>query len=401
MSVAEIVHVDTFAIAQDAEHLAIQIAKTEFVPAALRGKPEAVMAAMLTGHEVGIGPMMSLSKINVIEGRPAMAAELMRALVQRAGHDIWFAEKTNTRVTIKAHRSTWPESREASVTWSMDDAKRAGLDGRQNWRKYPRAMLGARATAELCRDEFADVLGGISYTIEELTDGEFLGDGFDELLLGEQGTPVEEPAEGTTRRATRPAVAKKAVAKKAPAKKKAAAAAAPTAPPPPLPGEDGFDDDAEDAVVVAADDRQAAIADRIDDLTDDQRKILTDWWKAEQLPSLTRRALTEQDAEKVEAKLDQFGEPADDHEAGATTGRNKKMHAMVAEAWPDEDAEGREKRRKGLISYLTDGGSESSKDLSEGQWDDLFHALGEITELRMELFLRATGAYELRVVSAA
>lgn len=394
-----LVHVDTFAVAADAEHLAVQIAQTEFVPASLRGKPAAVMAAMLTGHEVGIGPMMALKQIHVVEGRPAMAAELMRALVQRAGHDIWFHEKSNTKVTIRAHRSTWPEDRVASVTWTIDDAKKAGLDGRQNWRKYPRAMLGARATAELCRDEFADVLGGISYTVEELTDGEFLGDGFDEVLLGQQGEPVEEPA-GTTRRAARAATAaKKAPAKKTPAKKAAPAPAADTEAPP-LPGEPGYDD-AEDAVVVAADDRQAAIADRIDDLTDDQRKILTDWWKAEQLPSLTRRALTEQDAEKVEAKLDQFGEPADDHEAGATTGRNKKMHAMVAEAWPDEDAEGREKRRKGLISYLTDGGSESSKDLSEGQWDDLFHALGEIAELRMELFLRATGAYELRVVSAA
>ena len=66
-----LVHVDTFAVAADAEHLAVQIAQTEFVPASLRGKPAAVMAAMLTGHEVGIGPMMALKQIHVVEGRPA------------------------------------------------------------------------------------------------------------------------------------------------------------------------------------------------------------------------------------------------------------------------------------------------------------------------------------------
>jgi hypothetical protein len=54
----------------------------------------------------------------------------------------------------------------------MDDAKRAGLAGKNNWRSYPRAMLLARATAELCRALFPDVLAGISHTIEELADGD-------------------------------------------------------------------------------------------------------------------------------------------------------------------------------------------------------------------------------------
>lgn len=205
------VDTNTFGMLEPAAQLANQIAKTEFVPSGLRGKPDAIAACVLFGHEVGIPPMQSLSKIHVIDGRPAMAAELMRAMILRAGHQIWFADSTTTRVTVKARRAEWPDDQVSSVTWTMDDAKKAGLDGRQNWRKYPRAMLKARATSELARDVFPDILGGISYSVEELTDGDIV----DAEVVDDE--PVEEK-----RTQTRRAPAKKAPAKKAPAKKAAA-----------------------------------------------------------------------------------------------------------------------------------------------------------------------------------
>lgn len=169
-------------LAPQAWSLAQRIVNTDFVPSSFRGRPEAVLAAMLTGHELGIGPMQSLSKIHVIDGRPAMAAELMRALVLGAGHELWVEESSNTKCVIVGRRRG--SDRETRITWTMDDAKRAGLEGRQNWRKYPRAMLLARATSELMRLAFADVIGGISYSVEELTDGE---------QVDEQDTTVAEP----------------------------------------------------------------------------------------------------------------------------------------------------------------------------------------------------------------
>ena len=112
--------------------LAEKIAKTDFVPAAMRGKPEAVLAAILTGHELGIAPMQALAKINVIEGRPAMSAELMRAVVLAHGHELVVVNSNGTACTVMAKRKD--SDRESTFTWTMDDAKRAGLDGKSNWR---------------------------------------------------------------------------------------------------------------------------------------------------------------------------------------------------------------------------------------------------------------------------
>ena len=183
-------------LAPEAWKLASRVADTDFVPKALRGKPEAVLACILAGHEAGISPMQSLSKIHVVDGRPAMSAELMRALVLRAGHEIWVEEQSSTRVILKGQRAG--SERVSTVTWTMDDAKRANLSGKQNWRSYPTAMLLARATSELCRMIFPDVLAGISHTIEEIGD---LSDDVDPIYGAPEVVPpkAHEPARATAK----------------------------------------------------------------------------------------------------------------------------------------------------------------------------------------------------------
>ncbi len=163
-------------LAPEAWKLASRVANTEFVPKQLRNKPEAVLACILAGHEAGVSPMQALSKIHVVDGRPAMSSELMRALVLKAGHEIWVEEASSERVIMSGVRKG--SERPSRVTWTMDDARRARLVGKDNWKSYPRAMLLARATTELCRMLFPDVLAGISHSIEELSDGDV-----DESLL--------------------------------------------------------------------------------------------------------------------------------------------------------------------------------------------------------------------------
>ena len=188
-----------------AGQLADKICETEFVPARLRKRPAAVMACILSGEEAGVGPMQSLRQIFVTDdGKVGMAAELMRSLVLREGHEIWPEDYNNTRVTMAGRRRG--QETPTRVTWTIDDAKKAGLMNRRNWQNYPRAMLTARATTELCRLIFADVIAGISYSLEELEDGDV-----------DLGAPPLEPSGDQPKTTTRKAAPARTRTKKPPA----------------------------------------------------------------------------------------------------------------------------------------------------------------------------------------
>jgi len=143
------------------------LCSTNFVPDSFRGKPAETLAAILYGRELGIGPMQALQQINVIKGKPSASPELMRALVRRAGHSIATIESTPETCVLEGKRAD--DGTIERSTFTIADARTAGLAGGGAWKTYPKAMLLARATSQLCRSLFADVISGISYTPEELT----------------------------------------------------------------------------------------------------------------------------------------------------------------------------------------------------------------------------------------
>lgn len=162
--------------------LANNIATTEFVPTGLRGNTAKVVAAILHGRELGLAPMTALAHTQVINGRPGTSAEVMRALILQAGHDLHIETSTAEKCTIKGRRSGWAEDRWTTVTWTIQDAARAGLtedrrkDGKVTpsmYKRWPAAMLLARATTTLARMVFADVIHGMR-SVEELQEMESL-----------------------------------------------------------------------------------------------------------------------------------------------------------------------------------------------------------------------------------
>lgn len=186
------VWIDLVAPAAD---LARTIAGTDFVPQEMKNKPAAITACILFGAELGLGPMQALAKIDVVKGRPAPRAELARALALAAGHDLWVEETTNTRVKVSGCRKNSEHIQ--SVTWTLDDVKKAGI-ANGAYAKYPRQMLLARASAELVRMMCPEVLGGIGMVAEEISDGDT-----SPIVAAESDT--SEPVKATTRRRREPA----------------------------------------------------------------------------------------------------------------------------------------------------------------------------------------------------
>lgn len=144
--------------ADEARSLARSFSSSTLLPDAFRGKEADVFVQIMAGLELGLAPMASLRGLHVVKGKPILSADTMVALVLGSGLAEYFTciEEDANHVIYETKRRGSPAQK---CTWSMEDAKRAGLDG-DNWRKYPRAMLKARCKAMLARDVFPDVLAG-------------------------------------------------------------------------------------------------------------------------------------------------------------------------------------------------------------------------------------------------
>lgn len=144
------------------------ICKGSLVPQAYRGNAANVLIAMDFGRSMGLSPAESLYRITVINGKPTASAELIAANVRRAGHRLRVKKDEQAKsATVEIIRKDDPDYT-FSATWDMGKAQQAGLSGRDNWRKYPLAMLTARAITECARDACPEALYGVAYTGEEM-----------------------------------------------------------------------------------------------------------------------------------------------------------------------------------------------------------------------------------------
>ncbi len=144
---------------QEARDLAATYARSALLPADLKGREADVFVVVMAGLELGMAPMAALRNMHVVKGRPILSADCMVGLVKSSGLCESFActAESDTSVTYTCKRKG---EKAQEYTFTMADAQRAGLNG-EGWKKYPRAMLKARAKAALARDVFPDVLAGV------------------------------------------------------------------------------------------------------------------------------------------------------------------------------------------------------------------------------------------------
>lgn len=124
------------------------------------------MALMLVAQAEGCHPMTAVQDFDIVQGRPARKTHSILARFQAAGGSVVWEEISPTRAV---GTFTHKQGGSLRVEWTFEQAKKAGLTGKDNWKNYPQAMLRARCIAEGVRAVFPGAIGGM-LTVEEAHD---------------------------------------------------------------------------------------------------------------------------------------------------------------------------------------------------------------------------------------
>jgi hypothetical protein len=133
--------------------------------------PEQTFLILMQGRELGLSSMQAISNIDVIRGKPTLAAKLMTALVRSSGLCEYLdcTEMTPERATWVTKRKGSP--REVTVSFTIEEAADMELLGRDQWKKQKATMLMWRAASRICRMVYSDVILGL-YDSDEARDFE-------------------------------------------------------------------------------------------------------------------------------------------------------------------------------------------------------------------------------------
>lgn len=130
--------------------------------------PQKAFLIMAQGRELGLSTMQSLGNIYVVEGKVSLSSDLMAAMVLKSPvcEYLRCAEMTSERATYLAKRKGGAEFR---YSFSWEDAVKAGLTNRPNYKANPADMLRHRALSKCVRAVFPDVVAGL-YSRDEAED---------------------------------------------------------------------------------------------------------------------------------------------------------------------------------------------------------------------------------------
>lgn len=127
---------------------------------------QAAFTLMMLCQSEGLHPMQAVRRFHIIDGKPSMRADAMLAEFQRQGGKVAWGERTDLAVE---GTFSHPSGGSVTIRWDMDQARRAGLAGKNTWKSYPRQMMTARVISEGVRTVLPGVVVGI-YTPEEVRD---------------------------------------------------------------------------------------------------------------------------------------------------------------------------------------------------------------------------------------
>lgn len=143
------------------------IAKSALIPSALRGKEADIWLVISTGRELGLTPMQALRSLHVVDGKPGMSADLIAARINKSGLSKYLrlVESSETVATFETWRADHPEA--VRMSFTIEDARRAGLAEKDNYKKHPKSMLRARCLSAIGHAVYPELFFGV-YELDEV-----------------------------------------------------------------------------------------------------------------------------------------------------------------------------------------------------------------------------------------
>lgn len=155
--------------------------------------PEQALALMLVAQAEGMHPATITQDYDVIQGKACRKTHSVMSRFQQMGGKVeWHSlDETKADATF-----SHPAGGSLRLTWTFEQAKKAGLTNKDNWKNYPRAMLRARCIAEGVRSIYPAAIGGMMVA-EEAQDQTFNAAGDERIVTGtvvsEEQTKTEKP----------------------------------------------------------------------------------------------------------------------------------------------------------------------------------------------------------------
>ena len=154
--------------AKEAVRLARLIGRSRLSYSNIAGQAseDEIAVRILAGSELGLGPVESVAKLYVREGRVEASADVIESLARRGGYQVTVqtsAERGAEYATVTVEK----DGTGGSVTWDLERAETARLTMMSLFPLHPVAVLRGHAVGEAVRTHASEVLGPIGYEVQE------------------------------------------------------------------------------------------------------------------------------------------------------------------------------------------------------------------------------------------
>jgi hypothetical protein len=133
----------------------------------IKSQAQAVVK-ILAGKELGLAPLEAMTNLYIVNGKVALQAKVIGALIKKSGKYDYNVEKLTDEECVMAFFKLEDGKRTelGKSSFTIKDAAKAGIVNKDVWKSYPRNMLFARALSNGARWYSSDAFCG--YSVEEM-----------------------------------------------------------------------------------------------------------------------------------------------------------------------------------------------------------------------------------------